>query len=204
MSSLNKTPNYTVNISEENKVFLWMIPKTGSYHSHLVFSHFDFVTFSTNKHQLRGRFFSHNHFTDLFPNHENYKLICTARNPFTKIISEFKFNLGDLTKHNQINFQRYFEELSNRNFYNFFKLTEKRIPDYFIRIENLWSDYNKIPFVKNSKLNQSGLLYDLCKKKMNSTIQTEKEQDFYTKDMIDHLLDVGRDYFNLLGYTYPY
>jgi hypothetical protein len=48
-----------------------------------------------------------------------------------------------------------------------FQLETTRKPDYVLRVETLYEDYIKIPFVRNSLLNTSGILKDLCSKKMN-------------------------------------
>jgi hypothetical protein len=196
--------NYTVNISEKNKAFLWMPPKTGSLHASFVFNHFDFVTKSTGGSDLREKFLSHNHAMDLFTGHENYKFICTIRNPFTKLVSEFKYRLTNKDEFTVKNFRNFFHEKSERNFDLGFIMFQDRKPDYPIRVEHLWTDYIKIPFVYNSKICQSGALYDLCKKRMNGTFFSDAEKEFYTKDMIEHIKYVAKDYLEMFGYDYPY
>jgi len=195
---------YTVNISEKHKAFLWMAPKTGSFHASFVFNHFDFISKSTGGNDMREKFLRHNHAMDLFPGHENYKFICTIRNPFTKLVSEFKYRLTNKEEFNVKNFRNFFHEKSDRNFDLGFIMFQDRTPDYPIRVEHLWTDYIKIPFVYNSKICQSGALYDLCKKRMNGTFFSDIEKDFYTKDMIEHVKYVAKDYLEMFGYDYPY
>lgn len=194
------------NISEKHKVFLWLPPKTGSSHAHFILSHFDFATEILNRAggDARADNFTHNHTTDLFPGHENYKLICTIRNPFKMVMSDFKYQCQFKSKFTADEFKKFFAERTEDKFRYFFLIFERRIPDYFIRVEHLWYDYTKIPFIYNSKLNQSGILYDLCKIKINATFEEKDVKDFYTNDMIDYLYDVGKDFFKLTGYEYPY
>ena len=75
-----------------------------------------------------------------------------------------------------------------------------KIPKYFLRTENLYKDYLKIPFVSESKLNHSGLLYELCNMKINKSINSVPTTDFYTMDMIDYLYDNYRNLFDIDGY----
>ena len=194
-----------INISEENKSFLWLPPKTGTMHATLVFSHLNFNTVGWKDNSLKVNFFRHNHSTHLFPGHENYKLICTARNPFTLLISEFKFfEVRDKKNFTSENFRKYFAKVSDMNFKSYFFHMKNRVPDYFIRVEHLYYDYIQIPFVRNSKLNKSGILYDLCQKKINATTETPVGPDFYTPDMIDRIYQAGGDYLKLLNYEFPY
>ena len=110
-----------INISEENKSFLWLPPKTGTMHAAVIFSHFNFLTLEEVDNPLKENFFKHNHSIRLFTGHENYKLICTARNPFSLFISEFKFyELKDEKDFTPENFQKYFAKISELNFKSFF------------------------------------------------------------------------------------
>ena len=76
-----------------------------------------------------------------------------------------------------------------------------KTPKYFLRVENLYHDYIQIPFIRNSKLNKSGLLYELCNKKLNSNSKNIKSmKEYYTQDMADYIYTNFKHYFDLLGY----
>jgi uncharacterized protein (DUF927 family) len=76
-----------------------------------------------------------------------------------------------------------------------------KIPKYFLRMEYLYYDYTQIPFIRNSKLNKSGLLYELCNKKIHSKKQEVKSlSEYYTEDMADYLYKTIKPYFDLVGY----
>ena len=75
-----------------------------------------------------------------------------------------------------------------------------KIPRYFLKMENLYEDYLKIPFVRESKLNQCGLLYDLCNMKINRSKNYVSTTDFFTMDMVDYLYDNFRNLFDIDGY----
>lgn len=196
-----------INISEKHKCFLWMPPKTGTSHATFILKHFEFNTCGYENEELTGcQEFRQTHNVELFPGHSYYSLICTARNPFTMYTSFFRFNNSRTTDKISVeNFREFFEGLIEKNYIvKYFSEFDKRMPDYFLRVEHLWHDYNKIRFVRESKLNKSGLLYDLCHKKINVSPTSDLERKFYTKDMIDYMMSVGKNYFDRLGYSYPY
>lgn len=198
--------NYQINISEKNKSFLWLPAKTGSVHARFIFNHFEFYTLHSNPdNHLRKSYLQHNHARDLFPNHENFKLISTARNPFTKLISLYKFNLEKKEEFNYESFRVFFAQKTQQpQFWTQFDLSYKRTPDFFIRMENLYLDYLEIPFVRDSKICKCGVLEDLCKVKMNSTVELPQTNDFFTTDMIDFVYKETKDYMDHLKYEYPY
>jgi hypothetical protein len=77
----------------------------------------------------------------------------------------------------------------------------QRVPDYFIRQENLYEDYIKIPFVRDSKLNTCGILEELCGRKMNEgspKLKTYKE--YYNQELADIIYLNYKEYFDHLSY----
>ena len=196
-----------LNISEEHKAFLWLPTKTGSLHASIVFSCFSFnwLDCSYNKKEVFdvSDLPFHMHSLDLFEGHENYKLICTARNPIHRIFSAFVFSNRYEKKLEKSEFVKFFSKImeSETYFWDGGLKNTKREPDYFLRVENLYEDYLKIPFVRESKLNLCGALKELCEKKKNESRKFEvKIQDFYTSDMIEHLYFEFKDYFDKLEY----
>lgn len=196
-----------VNISEKYKFFLWLPKKTGSNHAWFVFKHFDTESIFYKNDSIKQKSdFKHNHSLNFFPQHENYIFISTARNPFNLFISYFKFtHVQNQKDFNSVNFKNFFKQkIDNKEIQDFFANYKFRKPDYFLRLENLWSDYTNIPFIRNSKLYQSGILYEMCKSKINSSPDYKSVENFYTNDMIDYMFQVGRDYFETLNYKYPF
>lgn len=197
------------NISEKHKSFLWIPPKTGSYHAVWVLDNFDFyyLEMTPDKKNIQKYIqrTEHSHQIALFDGHEKYKLICTARHPIKRVFSAFIYTSNnrksnDLSKEAFIKFfirefhggeSAWFEGL----FFN------ERIPDYFLRTENLYEDYLKIPFVKDSELVKSGKLEEMCKEKKNSFERNDlKIAEYFTDDMIDSMYKKYKIYFDSLGY----
>jgi hypothetical protein len=79
-------------------------------------------------------------------------------------------------------------------------LMKERLPDYFIRQENLYDDYVKIPFVRDSKLNECGILKELCDRKINKGPNKKPIKDYYNQETADIIYLNYKEYFDLCGY----
>lgn len=201
------TERYNVTYSEKEKMILFLPGKTGTIHASFLFNHFDFTTsfFDHNDEIMhKYNFVIHHHDMRIPKKFDTYSTICTARNPYTRMISAY-YNSKKTTKFESkpmIDFKTYFSKsvLENDYFYkNGFFLGKK--PTYFLRVENLYHDYIQIPFIRNSKLNKSGLLYELCNKKLHSNSENIKSlEEYYTEDMADYIYTNFKSYFDLLGY----
>lgn len=195
-----------INYSEKNKAFLWTPPKTSSIHALTVFTLFDFEWFSGSYDKKYVERYTpypqHNHALNLFDGHENYSLICTARNPVHRLFSAYMFNNPDSEK-TPSGFREFMISLT-LEVNPFWMIGTKdfvRIPDYFVRQEHLFEDYSKIPFIKNSKVFECGVLEEICQKKINDTKYGKLDiHDCYTSDMLDYLYTEYRWYFDTLGY----
>lgn len=192
-------------ISEEYKSFLWLPNKTGSNNASKIFSKLGFKTYKKTEFEYELSEFSANH-NYVYPlNHKDYNFICTARNPFTRILSSYKFNRKDSSSWNPEDFREYFFRKFNASILqNVLYPFKERTPDYFIRIENLIEDYRKIDFIVNSDLYKSGYIEEVCQKKINYTDNLSNPKEYFTEDIIDFIYTNGQRYFDLLNYTYPY
>ena len=190
------------NISEENKSFVWFLPKTGTNHAVGIFRRFGFYSYGQYVDGVTKKELNANHWTYHFEGHEKYRFICTARNPFTRILSLYKFNVKDSSDWNPENFKTYFWENFKPNLLkNFIINFDERKPDYVIRIESLYQDYIKIPFINDSEFNKSGELLKYCNIKVNSTQEIQNISEYYTDDMINLVLEYGKNHFETLGYN---
>jgi hypothetical protein len=77
-----------------------------------------------------------------------------------------------------------------------------RTPDYFVRTESLYEDYQTIPFIKEHEINLSGELEELCKQKMNPspTVIDNYWKKFYDRDLADLVYYNNVNKFELFGY----
>jgi len=83
------------NISEKHKTFTITPPSTGSRTFCKILNNFEFHTYElcNNNLNFKKNGVTHNHTFSLFPNHEDYKLIMTGRNPYNRMASKFRRSL---------------------------------------------------------------------------------------------------------------
>ena len=216
-----------MNISHSLGYFVFTPPKTGSMTASRVFGNFDFQTFKisdTNNIQLSSTKFTHSHYYNSLPNYENYKLICTIRNPYSRYVSLFKYLIGPEKKViSTYNWREEFFEFlfdfltphsGNLGFkQDYFESNVSSLGrniDYAIRIENLFEDYSLIPFIKDSDYFKNGSLKEDIELKLNSTDGNfdytlykipNKWEDFYDQSTADYVYNKHQGYFDYFGYN---
>ena len=87
-----------INISERVKTFLWIWNKTGTSHMKKVlkFFGFKFYYLKDGEIKLEQNDIVQLHNCQFFPGHENYHFMVSARNPYTRFVSHFRFNSKNL------------------------------------------------------------------------------------------------------------
>lgn len=203
--------SYLLNVSEEHKYFLWSPAKTGSTSFTNIFENFSFykwefdddgfLLYKTNK-------IMHNHYCRFFHGHEDYGLIISARNPYSMIYSILRLDLidkktalGKLEKHSGLDKIERHVFHKNKIFKDCCYCCFDDKPKHYIRLENLFEDYSKLDFIRNSELYKSGKLYDECKIKYNASgTQTDEWKKFYDKDSADLVYYNHANYFESVGY----
>jgi hypothetical protein len=203
-----------ITYSNREKMILLLPMKTGTVHATFMFNHFDFISetyeFKTEKVLKKLDSVIHHHSMNIPQRYENYSIICTARNPYSRLVSAYNNSkiVAELNKPSLENFKSYFSRAIDNEYQsaNGFPFGEDRFlynetPKYFLRIESLYHDYIQIPFIRNSKLNKSGVLYELCNKKIHTTpIKRKLLKEYYTEDMADFVYNKFKHYFDLVGY----
>jgi hypothetical protein len=77
----------------------------------------------------------------------------------------------------------------------------ERVPDYPVRLENLYEDYSKIPFIVESDYFKSGELKNEVNKKINVSNEDENLwRKFYTQEIADIIYYRMPRYFELFEY----
>ena len=195
-----------VDISLINKSFIWLPPRTGTTLALEVFRNFffksymiedDIVDFDNPK-QL------HSHTPCLFKGHENFSFIITMRNPYSRCVSEFligkkrkeEFDLNEQKNLYEDFLIRKYEKAYLNPLYRKFE----RFPDYVIKIENIYDDYLKIPFIKESQFSKSGQLKKLVDKRINKNHIDIDWKLFYTKKTADMVYYNNLNFFEMFKY----
>jgi hypothetical protein len=171
-----------LNISKKYSYFIWMPSKCGSTHASIIFKKFD-DDFD----------FVHNHKMELFDGHWGYDLISLQRNPYTRFTSMFNsdyfngYNKPLSLNEIRTEFNLYLNKIISHNYFSKeILIYHDRNPDYFIRLEHLFEDYSKIPFVRKTSFYKSGQLEIECSIPKNKTNPSGFSwQELYTPQTAD-------------------
>jgi len=197
-----------INVSHEHRCFIWLPPKTATTRASGIFEKFGFVTLPLQNGYITrtpNKKFRHNHEMSLFHGSENYKLISTTRNPYSLMACKFKISQSDnsVDKFNQF-LKKFFYRRDIDDLYKNQKYREpwdKRIPDYFIRMEYMYEDYLKLPFVKNTELFMSGELEKMCGILVNENLINKTPwKDLYDEECADMVYYNFSKHFEVIGY----
>jgi len=196
-----------INISEKYKYFAWMPERTGSNHFTKIIDKLGFqsATIEDNKIISYNDKVRHNHFCGFFENHWDYKFLICIRNPYAIAISRsgapmMEFNdetLKIIRARIENNLQSTYSSFSCCNCFN------QRKPDFAIRLEFLYEDWIKVPFVSTHSLNISGELKELTKTRINNQKNTEDPnywKKYYNQSLSDFVYYNNSETFKLFGY----
>jgi hypothetical protein len=166
----------------------------------------------------RSNTFGYGHSLNRFPNDENYCLISTARHPYTRLVSFFKisrcfkyknsysinYTMDEPLNERKLKFKNFLDGILNNPSIIHPALrsyTLDRIPNFFLRVENLYEDYIKIPFISSSEFNLSGELEKKCLIKENpNKIDLTPWREYFDQSVADLIYSKTEQYCNLLGY----
>ncbi len=189
-------------ISEKYNCFIWLLPRTGSNHMVSIMKHYDFKHYVhyDGKKELYEENLDANHYCRLFDGHQNYDFISSIRNPYSFEVSAFRMN--KLVKNYKDDFKRFIDA---RYFTRFGEkkpiINFTRLPNFFIRIENLYEDYSKIPFIVNSEYYQSGELEKQVGVKINNNIVDDRDwREFYDDECAEIVYSNNLEIFDLNQY----
>lgn len=215
-----------MNFSEKHKV-VWLAPERCATKLICeIFKNYDFSVYFSEKTETKSLLDSyHSHSMYIPKDYNDYEVICSMRNPYDRVLSVF-VNLTRLgndtvfTKKTKNNFQIRFESFLNEIFelpyvknlennlerfpvFNTYitKLRfENKIPNKFIRMENLKEDLNDLKFLKNSTRWASGEFEDLIRKNRFINRRAYSFDEVYTIDSAKKVYDFYQNIFYLCDY----
>jgi hypothetical protein len=214
-----------MNISHKHKTIWWAPEKTGSTVTSHILKNYDFFYYEKYPNSEQKRLCDPYHSHDIiFPNeYSDYEVICSMRNPYDRVLSIFinfaKLNLV-YTKDNIEYYRKRFEIFIKEMFLspnltqnipydpaapNLGKFLKKvnfsdKVPDVFIKMENLENDLKSLNFIKNT---------DLWEKSDFSGFLGENEfikkrpfyfSDVYTKVSAKYVYEYFKNHFYLCDY----
>jgi len=202
-----------INISEKYKFFCWTPERTGSTHFTTILDKLGFQSADLNLETKKISNFRtgvrHNHTCNFFENHWDYKFVISVRNPYSMVISRSGINESEFIKYNDFTFINQFLKSRVENMMqNPFDIDgccqcfHERQPDYIIRLEHLYEDWLKLPFVTNHGFNLSGELETLTKIRLNNSINEGGDywKKYYDQSLADLVYYNHPDSFELFGY----
>jgi len=199
----NVPSSYGINISERYKVFLWLYHKTGTSHmtKNLKYFDFNFYSIENGKRSFRSKGIFQQHVCEFFPGHEDYKMMVSVRNPYSRWVSWFKM-MNKKTP--QVVTKNNFTLFVEKNIFNEINYKcvsyHHRKPDYSVRLESLFEDYSKIPFITQSDYYKSGLLKEFCNMKINYSSIDVDWKSLFSQSIADLIYYNTQSYFELFDY----
>jgi hypothetical protein len=196
----------TYTISEKHKAFVWLPPKCATNFISWVLAYFEFSSVAMNTetnqiHKIMPNQSTHFGHSAIFPpNHEDLSLICAIRNPYHRVLSMYQSTAINPSVEN---FEKFIDEriVTNKSlWFKFSSSLNHRSPDYLIRTENLYEDILKIPFIRDSDLNSSGVLKNFCDKKINQSYHQLNPEEYLTPRIKEIIHSLSSDHFDLFGY----
>ena len=202
--------NSTINLSQEHKVILWLWKKCGTSHMSKIMNKYGFKYYRIEGSSLNllNNHVVQKHYCNLFHGHEKYKILAAVRNPYSRFFSDFTFNRApEEFIYNETNKEKFRLSIYQSTVYSDILSNEcvdfsQRVPDYPVRLENLYEDYSKIPFIVESEYFRSGELEKDINKKVNVSNEDENLwRKFYTQEVADMIYYRMPRYFELFGYN---
>ena len=216
-----------MNISFEHKIIWWAPERCATKATAHIFHQLGFESYpsSTENPQIENY---HSHGIKIPEEYSDYKIICSIRNPYDRVLGLFKSmnNVGKsivYTKDTHQNFidsyetfltevflytkvkkrigtEEENEKLFLKNYiakYSF----NKKVPDQFIRMENLLEDISKLDFVTDSGLWKSGYVEEYLTGNSYINIRPYKFNTVYTEKSAKLIYEYYKNHFFLCGYN---
>ena len=185
----------------ENYGFIWIAPeRVGSRSTARIFT---FCGFMCRGKQLGfGNTLNYTHNWEIPEKYKDYKIISSARNPYSRTLSLYK---NFVYSHQDITFKEYvlgltcgkpeenFKDRSSK-YDTFVNPLLKKQPEYVIRLENIYEDIKKIPFIFNHLTEQQ--LEIMCEHGK----EIDEWESYYDQEIKDLVYKHLKHQFDMWGY----
>jgi len=219
----------TMNVNRNLRVIWWAPERCATKITADILRKFDFEVYDESKDiyvPLSTNYHSHN--ITIPKQFEDYKIICNVRNPYDKVLS-FYLNFTSVGKHfvfmknkkdelikkidlfclelfeyaiNQGILKNYERKIPVRNYVS--KLSfDNKIPDNFLRMENLVDDFSKLDFISESKFWKSGEIQHLLNENQYKNVRPFRFDELYSFEAASRVFDFYKKHFFVCGYD-PY
>lgn len=127
---------------------------------------------------------------------KEYKIICSARNPYSKVLSLFKNFYENSTDKSKDSFKKYvINDLPKGQMIKMvINPVLNKVPDYILRLENLTEDLLKLPFIHDVLTTKQVELLSSHGK------QLESWEEYYDDEMKEIVYLYTKQHFDMFGY----
>ena len=215
-----------MNISHEHRTIWWAPERAGTKITRQILSNYNFLVFDPkigDEVSLEKRYTSH--LNEIPEKYSNYKLICNVRNPYDRIFSIFLTTRYDnivieKNGHKSVidDFNKWvinvFEprkttvginpdySINDINYDFFSKWTfEQKIPDFFIKMENLREDLEKLDFIKSDPNWNSSKIDEILENNIFRTRKSLKFDQVYNFESAKRVYFFYKRVFNIVPYN---
>jgi hypothetical protein len=214
-----------MNISHEHKTIWWAPEKTASKVTSHILKNYDFFYFENYPKsailKLCEPYHSH---AIIFPEeYSDYEVICNIRNPYDRVLSIF-VNFSNIslvyTKDNVDYYRKRFEifikemflspnltqnvpyDPSAPNLGRYLKKVDffNKVPDVFIKMENLENDLKSLKFIKNTDLWEKSEFSSFLSKNEFIKRRAFNFSDVYTETSAKYVYEYFKNHFYLCDY----
>lgn len=201
-----KVTTYTV--SEKYNCFVWLPPRTSTNRMSWILNYFDFMStiLDSETKQIINQTnnpLTFGHELTFPPNYHTLDFICTVRHPYHQIFSAYKSTINPMKPPSIQDFEEFiYNRIIKPNLVQFLyaNLFFDKSPNYIVRCENFYEDLLKIPFIKESDLNTSGVLQNFCSKRINGSFNKLNPDEFLIEPIKNLIYSHTEQSFNLFGY----
>jgi hypothetical protein len=191
------TPESEVNVNENYK-FVWIAPeRVGSRSTCKILTYCGFMC--RGQQLSSSSVYNYTHHSQIPTKYKDYQIISSARNPYSRTLSIYKTFITIFKK--GMTFEEWILSLAlgnpEKNFLRYPTFTNpvlEKQPEYVIRLENIYEDFKKIPFIFNH----------LTEKQLEMMCEHGKEIDewesYYTQEMKDLVYKHLKHQFDMWGY----
>jgi len=188
------------NVSEKYKSIVWLPERTGSGTSAKMLTNYDFKCGGFPL--INNRKWEYTHYCGIYETFQDYTLISTARNPYSRVLSIYLSLTGFPSQYKgetKETFKEYLNWVKTQDEYDLTKayITNPRVrikPNYLLRLENLVEDYLKLPFILDV-FNATEI-----SEKLNYNGQISNWEPFYDESMKGIVYDLCAHHFEIWGY----
>jgi len=185
----------------ENYGFIWIAPeRTGTRGTVPIFAFCGFTC--RGKQLITAGGFCYTHNWEIPEKYKDYKIISSARNPYSRTLSLYK---NFVNGYDNITFRDYVLgltcgkpeenlEAGNSKYSTFTNPLFEKQPEYVVKLENFYEDIKKLPFIFNHLTEQQ--LKMMCE----HSKEIEEWESHYDQEMKDLVYEHLKHQFDMWGY----